>query len=323
MPLLDVHELTVHFHTRDGIVRAVEGASFRLERGETLGLVGESGSGKSVTGLTLLGLVPSPPGRVEGGTASFDGTDLLGCGERRLRELRGRRIGMVFQDPMTALNPYLRIGTQLAEPLTCHGRMRRREAWAQAEAALAEVGLQDAAVRARSFPHELSGGMRQRVMIAMALIARPDLLIADEPTTALDVTVQAQILDLIRGLQKARGTAMILITHNLGVVAGSCDRVAVMYAGRMVETGPVAAVFRQPLRPYTQALYRAIPSPRARGVDLCSIPGQPPRLIRPEPGCPFAPRCAAAAAVCRHPMALVEMAPSHATACIRQQRGEL
>jgi len=323
MPLLDVHDLAVRFHTRDGVVRAVEGVSFRLERGETLGIVGESGSGKSVTCLALLGLIPSPPGRIEGGSATFDGTDLLSCGERRLRDLRGRRIGMIFQDPMTALNPYLRIGTQLAEPLTCHGQVGRRAAWAQAEAALQEVGIQDAAARARGFPHQLSGGMRQRVMIAMALIGRPDLVIADEPTTALDVTVQAQILDLIRALQKARGTAMILITHNLGVVAGACDRVAVMYAGRVVETGPVAAVFRQPLHPYTQALYRALPRPAARGVDLYSIPGQPPRLTRPELGCPFAPRCPAAAAICREPMALAELADGHATACVRRQRGEL
>jgi oligopeptide transport system ATP-binding protein len=323
MPLLEVKDLAVHFHTRDGVVRAVDGVSFCLERGETLGLVGESGSGKSVSCLSLLGLIACPPGRVEGGSAHFDGIDLFTCGERQLRDLRGRRIGMIFQDPMTALTPYLRLGTQVSEPLTAHGRLSRRDAWAQAEAALAEVGIQDAAARARGYPHQLSGGMRQRVMIAMALIARPDLLIADEPTTALDVTVQAQILELIRSLQKARGTAMILITHNLGVVAGSCDRVAVMYAGRLVETGTVREVFRQPLHPYTQALYRALPTPRQRGTDLYSIPGQPPRLTHPGPGCPFLPRCAAAAPRCREPMGLVEVTPGHWTACGRTQRGEL
>jgi oligopeptide transport system ATP-binding protein len=323
MPLLEVQNLAVHFHTRDGVVRAVEGVSFSLDRGETLGIVGESGSGKSVTCLALLGLIPCPPGRLESGRALFDGTDLLSCGERQLRQVRGRRIGMIFQDPMTALNPYLRIGTQLAEPLTCHGRVSRREAWARAEAALTEVGLQDAAARARCFPHQLSGGMRQRVVIAMALIAQPDLVMADEPTTALDVTVQAQILDLMRGLQRARGSAMILVTHNLGVVAGACDRVAVMYAGRLLETGSVAAVFQRPLHPYTQALYRALPVPSARGADLYTIPGQPPRLTRAEPGCPFAPRCPAATAICAAPLGLVEVVPGHWTACVRMQRGEL
>jgi oligopeptide transport system ATP-binding protein len=323
MPLLDVQDLTVRFHTRDGIVRAVEGVSFSLEPGETLGLVGESGSGKSVTCLSLLGLVPCPPGRIEGGRALFAGVDLLSCGERCLRGLRGRRLGMIFQDPMTALNPYLTIGTQLTETLTCHARLRRQQAWTQAEAALREVGIQDAQRLARCYPHQLSGGMRQRVLIAMALIAHPAVVIADEPTTALDVTVQAQILELIRALQKARGMAMVLITHNLGVVAGACDLVAVMYAGRVVESGPVADVFRQPLHPYTQALCRALPRPTARGLDLYSIPGQPPRLTQAEPGCPFAPRCPDAAALCREPVALREHAPGHRTACVRVQRGEL
>jgi len=323
MPLLEVQDLTVRFHTRDGIVRAVEKVSFHLEPGETLGLVGESGSGKSVTCLSLLGLVPCPPGRVEQGRALFDGLDLLSCGERRLRGIRGRRIGMVFQDPMTALNPYLRIGTQLSEPLTCHGASRRREAWARAAAALTEVGIQDAERRLQCYPHQLSGGMRQRVVIAMALIAQPDVIIADEPTTALDVTVQAQILDLIRALQKARRTAMVLVTHNLGVVAGACDRVAVMYAGRVVETGSVTDVFRQGLHPYTQALCRALPRPGARGTDLYSIPGQPPRLTEACPGCPFAPRCPAATACCQEPVTLAEARTGHWTACVRTQRGEL
>ncbi len=323
MPLLEVQDLTVRFHTRHGVVHAVEGVSLAVEAGETLGLVGESGSGKSVTCLSLLGLIPCPPGRVVRGRALFAGTDLLSCGERCLRQIRGRRIGMVFQDPMTALNPYLRIGAQLAEPLTCHSGLGRREAWARAEQALEEVGIQDPARRARCYPHQLSGGMRQRVVIAMALIAHPELVVADEPTTALDVTVQAQILELIRALQNARGTAMILITHNLGVVAGACDRVAVMYAGRVVEAGPAPEVLGRPLHPYTEALRRAIPSPKARGGDLPTIPGQPPRLTDAGPGCPFAPRCPAAAEVCREMPGLAQVEPGRWTACVRRQRGEL
>ena len=238
MPLLDVNDLTTYFHTRNGVVRAVDGVSFQLEKGETLGIVGESGSGKSVTCMSMLGLIPKPPGRIEKGTAHFDGTDLLHCSQKELQTIRGRRVAMIFQDPMTSLNPYLRIEDQLIEPLLIHGLADKVSAKKQALAMLDAVGIQDAASRIRGYPHEFSGGMRQRVMIAMALITKPDVLIADEPTTALDVTVQAQILELIKKEQQELGTAVILITHDLGVVSGFCDRINVMYGGKIVESGP-------------------------------------------------------------------------------------
>ncbi len=237
MPLLEVNDLTTHFHTRNGVVRAVDGVSFHLDQGETLGIVGESGSGKSVTCMSMLGLIPLPPGRIERGTAIFDGTDLLNCTPLELQSIRGRRIAMIFQDPMTSLNPYLRVEDQLIEPLLIHRLANKTSARQQALAMLDAVGIQDAASRIRGYPHEFSGGMRQRVMIAMALITKPDLLIADEPTTALDVTVQAQIMELIRKEQKELGTSVILITHDLGVVSGFCDRINVMYGGKIVESG--------------------------------------------------------------------------------------
>src|SRR6266511_5516903 len=230
MALLEVENLRTYFHTRNGIVRAVDDVSFCLDKGQTLGIVGESGSGKSVTGYSLLGLIQQPPGRIESGRARFDGVDLLACSDKALQRIRGKRISMIFQDPMTSLNPYLRIEEQLIEPLLIHDRIDRRDAVKRAIQALEEVGVPGAAQRIRSYPHEFSGGMRQRVMIATALITRPDLLIADEPTTALDVTVQAQILELIRREQQQLGMAVILISHDLGVVSGFCDRVQVMYA---------------------------------------------------------------------------------------------
>src|SRR3954468_22978055 len=230
MPLLEVTDLRTYFHTRRGVYRAVDGVSFSLEKGETLGIVGESGSGKSVTCYSLLGLIPQPPGRIESGRALFDGTDLLNCPAKQLRSIRGKRIAMIFQDPMTSLNPYMRIEDQIIEPLLIHEKISRADAVKRALAMLQAVGIQDAAGRMRSYPHQFSGGMRQRVMIAMALITNPDLLIADEPTTALDVTVQAQILELIKKMQKELGTAVILVSHDLGVVSGFCDRVNVMYA---------------------------------------------------------------------------------------------
>ncbi|MBC8011944.1 MAG: ABC transporter ATP-binding protein, partial [Burkholderiales bacterium] len=232
MPLLEVTDLRTSFHTRGGVYRAVDGVSFHLERGEILGIVGESGSGKSVTCLSLLGLIPRPPGRIEGGRAMFDGTDLLSAPPAVLRTIRGKRIAMIFQDPMTSLNPYLRISDQIIEPLLVHEKISRKAALARALAMLEAVGIQDAGRRLHAYPHEFSGGMRQRVMIAMALITRPDILIADEPTTALDVTVQAQILELLKKLQRELGMAVIFITHDLGIVSGLCDRVQVMYAGR-------------------------------------------------------------------------------------------
>jgi oligopeptide transport system ATP-binding protein len=291
MPLLDVQDLTTYFHTRNGVVRAVEGVSFTLERGETLGIVGESGSGKSVSCYSLMGLIPQPPGRIESGKAILDGkTDLLSCGEKTLRGIRGKRVSMIFQDPMTSLNPYLRVSTQIIEALRMHEQVTRKEALARAIQSLEEVGIMEASTRVHFYPHEFSGGMRQRVMIAMAMITHPEILIADEPTTALDVTVQAQILELIRDRQKANNSAVILITHDLGVVAGMCDRINVMYAGRIVESGTSDDIFKNAQHPYTIALQRSIPSLGSKGQPLYTIPGLPPDLSRPIPGDAFALR---------------------------------
>ena len=291
MALLEVRDLTASFHLRRGIVRAVDGVGFELDRGETLGIVGESGSGKSVTCYSLLRLLPEPPGRIESGTVRFDGRDLLALSQRELRRVRGRRIAMIFQDPMTSLNPYLRISTQMIEPLKLHTDLDGKAALRKAIAALEEVGISDAARRIHGYPHEFSGGMRQRVMIATALITEPDLLIADEPTTALDVTVQAQILELIRQRQARLGTAVILVTHDLGIVAGMCDRVNVMYAGRVLESGTAEQVFYRPQHAYTRALHKAIPSLQRKGEPLYTIPGMPPDLAGPIAGCAFYPRC--------------------------------
>ncbi|TVR53484.1 MAG: ABC transporter ATP-binding protein, partial [Puniceicoccaceae bacterium] len=312
------------FHTRNGIVRAVDGVSFHLESGETLGIVGESGSGKSVTCYSLMGLIPQPPGRIESGRALFDSIDLLSAPAETVRRIRGKRISMIFQDPMTSLNPYLRISRQLMEPLVVHEGLDRRKALHRAIAALEEVGIQDAPKRVHAYPHEFSGGMRQRVMIAMALITRPEVLIADEPTTALDVTVQAQILDLIRRLQGELGMAVIFITHDLGVVAGLCDRVHVMYAGRIVESASTEKVFSQPRHPYNHALQRSIPALQPKGRDLFTIPGLPPDLSRPIRGCPFAPRCPEVVEACREtPVRLATVEEDHETSCLRIQKGEL
>jgi oligopeptide/dipeptide ABC transporter ATP-binding protein len=279
--LLEVTDLRVSFHTRTGVYRAVNGVSFHVDKGEILGVVGESGSGKSVSCLSLLGLIPQPPGRIDGGRARFDGTDLLQCPPARLREIRGKRIAMIFQDPMTSLNPYLRISEQLMEPLFIHEKLSKAGAFTRALAMLEAVGITDAAKRIHSYPHEFSGGMRQRVMIAMALVTKPDLLIADEPTTALDVTVQAQILELIRKLQRELGMAVLFITHDLAVVSGLCDRVQVMYAGQIVETADTRTLFRSPQHPYTKALQRCIPALQPKGRELYAIPGMPPDLSKP------------------------------------------
>ena len=324
MALLEVDDLRTSFHTRNGVVRAVDGVSFCIDRGETLGIVGESGSGKSVTCLSLLGLVPQPPGRIEGAGAVLEGIDLLRCPQEVLRGIRGRRIAMIFQDPMTSLNPYMTIEEQLMEPLLIHEKIGRAAAARMALQALQEVGVPEAEQRVRSYPHQFSGGMRQRVMIAMALIGKPDLLIADEPTTALDVTVQAQILDLIAQQQRQRGVAVIFISHDLSVVAGFCDRVMVMYAGRVVETADTRAIFREPKHPYTRALQRSRPAMQAKGAELYVIPGLPPDLSRPVPGCAFAPRCEFAVADCgRTEMRLQDLGAGQASACLRVQRGEL
>ncbi len=322
--ILRVENLRTYFHTRAGIVRAVDGVSFSIGKGETLGIVGESGSGKSVACYSLLRLIPQPPGRIESGEARFGGLDLLHCREEELRAIRGNRISMIFQDPMSSLNPYLRIGDQVIEPLLIHQRASPNDAFDLGVAALREVGIQDAAKRMRSFPHEFSGGMRQRVMIAMALITKPELLLADEPTTALDVTVQAQILELIRRLQQERGTAVIFVTHDIGVVSGFCDRVLVMYAGQVLESGPTAALFYQPKHPYNQALQRSIPALHERGAELHTIPGAPPDVTQPIRGCPFAPRCEFAEEKCvTSEIILKEVTPGHATACLRVQLGEI
>jgi oligopeptide transport system ATP-binding protein len=322
--LLDVKDLRVFFHTRDGVVRAVDGISFSVQAGETLGIVGESGSGKSVAHLALLGLVPSPPGRIESGAAYFEGNDLLHSSEEALRRVRGRRISMIFQDPMTALNPYMRIGSQVMEPLLVHQGCTHAEAKKRALEALDEAGIPDAAERLADYPHQYSGGMRQRVMIAMALVTRPALLIADEPATALDVTVQAQILELIKRLQQELGMAMILITHDLGVVAGVCDRVLVMYAGRILESAGTQELFQRPRHPYTQALLASLPSMHGRSEALYAIPGMPPDLSKPILGCPFAPRCRFAVDGCYStPIDLQEVEEGHASACLRVQGHEI
>ena len=316
MALLMVDNLRTWFHTRDGVARAVDGVSFQVDPGEALGVVGESGCGKSVTFLSLLGLLPSPPARVESGTALFEGADLLQASPAELRRVRGRRVGMVFQDPMTALNPYMTVGAQVAEPLVVHGGLGRAAARARALEALEAVGLNDAAQRLDLHPHAFSGGMRQRVMIAMALVTRPPLLIADEPTTALDVTIQAQILDQLRELQAQAGMAIVLITHDLGVVASFCRRVLVMYAGRIVESAAVEDLFAAPLHPYTRALMASLPGTRPAGARLTPITGRPPDPRRLPPGCAFAPRCPLATPQCHQTAPeLKEHTPTHAAAC--------
>lgn len=288
--MLSVRNLSASFHTRAGIVRAVRNVSFDVAPGETLGIVGESGSGKSVTCYSMMGLIPTPPGRIESGSALLDGTDLLHCPEKELRSIRGKRISMIFQDPMTSLNPYLTIGDQVAEPLIIHEGAGRKEARARALEQLNLVGIPDAEQRMDAYPHQFSGGMRQRVMIAMALITRPEILIADEPTTALDVTVQKQVLDLIRKLQRDMGTSIILITHDLGVVRRYADRINVMYAGRIVESAPAEELLEYPRHAYTRALMKSIPGLHARGALLYTIPGLPPNMMQEPCGCSFRPR---------------------------------
>jgi oligopeptide transport system ATP-binding protein len=324
MPLLEIEDLRTYFYTRAGIVRAVNGVSFSLPRGETLGIVGESGSGKSVTCYSILGLIPRPPGKIVSGVARFDGIDLLNCSSHRLRAIRGKRISMIFQDPMTSLNPYMRISDQLVEPLLVHERMRRSQALKRAVESLEEVGIQDAARRINLYPHQFSGGMRQRVMIAMALISRPEILIADEPTTALDVTVQAEILELIKQRQRDLGTAVIFITHDLGVVASFCNYVNVMYAGGIVESAPTDELFARPMHPYSASLQQSIPALHQKGQPLYTIPGLPPDLTLDIQGCPFAPRCGHARNICAEQSAILrQITPNHGTSCIRFQRGEL
>jgi oligopeptide/dipeptide ABC transporter ATP-binding protein len=291
-PLLEVRGLRTTFHTRHGLVQAVTGVDFHVDRGEVLGLVGESGCGKSVTSLSILRLVASP-GTIDTGEAVFDGQDLLRMSDEQIRRVRGDRIAMIFQQPQSSLNPVMDVGDQIGEVLELHRSMKRRAARDRALDLMRMVGIPDPKRRLTSYPHEMSGGMAQRVMIAMALACEPELLIADEPTTALDVTIQAQILDLMRNLQRETGTAIILITHDLGVVAEVCDRVAVMYAGEIVEQTDVRSLFASPRHPYTQGLIGAVPVPGVIRDELAVIPGSVPNLIDLPPGCRFAPRCMA------------------------------
>ena len=316
MPLLTVSDLRTYFHTRNGVTRAVDGVSFSLERGETLGIVGESGSGKSVTCYSIMGLIPQPPGRIESGTALFDGVDLLHCTASQARAIRGKRISMIFQDPMTSLNPYMRISDQLIEPLRIHEDISKADALKRALQMLEAVGINDAANRIHHYPHEFSGGMRQRVMIAMALITHPELLIADEPTTALDVTIQAQILELMQSLQKSFGTAIVLITHDLGVVANMAKRVLVFYAGKIVEEGPARDIFYRPGHPYTQALLKSMPKLNSDAREkVMSIEGAPPDLFAPPEGCSFAARCPYAMALCKAQPPAIPLGEGHSAAC--------
>ncbi len=290
-PILQVQDLQVEFHTDSGVVQAVNGVSFDLYPGETLGIVGESGSGKSVTNLTMMGLTPQPPGKVVGGSVTYDGLELLSLNQKQWQQVRGKKIAMIFQDPMTALNPFLTVEEQLVEVTMLHMGLNRTEASEHAVGLLRKVGIPGAEKRIRDYPHQFSGGMRQRVMIAMAISCQPDILIADEPTTALDVTIQAQILELMKSMQEEFGTAIIFITHDLGVVANVCDRVMVMYAGRKVELSTTANIFRQPRHPYTVGLLNSAPRWDQGEEDLQAIDGQPPDLLDLPSGCAFHPRC--------------------------------
>ncbi len=317
-PLLEVRDLRTHFYTQDGVVKAVDGVSFDVDRGETLGIVGESGCGKSVTSLSIMRLIPQPPGKIVSGKILFDGENLLDASDEEMRDIRGNRIAMIFQDPMTSLNPVLTVGRQITESLELHMKLNRRAARDRAAELLNMVGIPSAARRLDSYPHQFSGGMRQRVMIAMALACNPELLIADEPTTALDVTIQAQILELIKRLQEELRMAVIVITHDLGVVAGMTDRVTVMYAGRVVEEGPTKEIFANPRMPYTIGLLRSIPRlDEERGRKLSPIRGLPPDLIDLPAVCPFSPRCDYVQERCLQQVPpLRAVAPNHRAACL-------
>ena len=301
VPLLEVKGLGVEFQTRGGTAHVLEDIQLHIQRGETLGLVGESGCGKSITALALMRLIPQPPGRITSGQILFDGQDLLQLPEAQMRRVRGNRISMIFQEPMTSLNPAYSVGDQITESVRLHQGLNAKDGLARAVEMLEAVGIPDALRRVHEYPHQFSGGMRQRVMIAMALACQPDVLIADEPTTALDVTVQAQIFDLIRDLRERSGTAVLLITHDMGAVAEMTDRVAVMYAGRMVEEGPTDVVLSNPCHPYTQGLIACAPgrSPQSHGQPLQEIPGTVPSLLERQGGCTFADRCSQAQQRCR------------------------
>ena len=308
--LLEVDDLKMYFHTQDGVVKAVDGVSYILDRGETLGVVGESGSGKSVTHLTIMGLIDMPPGRIEGGDVRYRGQSLLKMSEEQMQDIRGNDIAMIFQDPMTSLNPVYTIGRQLGEGLRLHRGYSKDEALKRSVELLDMVGIPNPEQRVKDYPHQFSGGMRQRVMIAMALACDPDILIADEPTTALDVTIQAQIIELMREMQKKNGNAIVMITHDLGVVADIADKIMVMYAGHPVEFGPAEEIFYNSTHPYTWGLIRSIPDP------LTPIKGNPPSLVRLPAGCAFSPRCPYATDKCRAERpGRIEVGPNHYSCC--------
>src|ERR671932_654452 len=315
--LLSVKDLRTYFETEDGTVRAVDGISFDLKRGETLGIVGESGSGKSVTNLSVIRLIPTPPGRIVSGEVLFHGQDILSLPADEVRRIRGKRISMIFQDGMTSLNPFMNISKQLGEITELHLGHTREQAYEHAPKMLDTRGIPEARARVDSYPHEFSGGMRQRVMIAMALACEPELLIADEPTTALDVTIQAQILELIKKLKEETGTSVILITHDLGVVAGMTDDIIVMYAGKVFEQAPTRELFATPGNPYTKGLLRSVPDPaHEHDAPLYQIPGLPPDVAHLPPGCPFSPRCYRAEELCRREFPpFVQLNAEHFSLC--------
>lgn len=314
--LLEVRDLRTYFHTEDGTVKAVDGVTFVVKRGETLGIVGESGSGKSVTNLSIIRLIPNPPGEIVSGEIMYGGQDILKVSEREVRKIRGRRIAMIFQDPMSSLNPFMKISRQLMEMTQLHLGYSRAQAYEHAIKMLETVGIPDARLRVDNYPHEFSGGMRQRVMIAMALSCEPELLIADEPSTALDVTIQAQILELIKKLKDKTGASVILVTHDLGVVAGMTDHVIVMYAGKVFEQASTNELFAKSGNPYTKGLLRSVPDPTDERGELYQIPGQPPDVARLPPGCPFAPRCERAEGVCHREFPpFVQLTSEHYSLC--------
>src|SRR5438128_6216927 len=323
-PLLEVVGLRVHFRTDAGIVKAVDGVSLAIEPGETLGLVGESGCGKSVTAYAILQLLAAPPAEYAGGEIRFRGENLLALDERQLRRVRGNLISMVFQEPMLSLNPIMSVGRQVAEALLEHQTLTKREARERAIEMLRRVHIPSPETRFNEYPHQMSGGMKQRAMIAMALACKPQLLIADEPTTALDVTIQAQILDLLNELQSEMGMSVLLITHDLGVVAETCDRVAVMYAGKIVEHAPVNELFERPQHPYTHGLFRSLPILNEKKARLAVIPGAVPSPLDFPSGCRFRTRCAMAQEICKQEPPLRDLAPGHAAAChFAEQVGEM
>jgi len=322
MSVLDVAGLQTHFFTRTGVVKAVDGVDFALDRGEVMGLVGESGSGKSVTGFSILGLV-DPPGRVVGGSIRYQGEELVGAPDERLRALRGNRIAMIFQDPMMTLNPVLRIDTQMVEAIQAHENIPKKAAWERARDGLGQVGIPSPEERLRAYPHQLSGGMRQRVTIAIAFLNNPELIVADEPTTALDVTIQAQIIYEAQKVCRERGAALIWITHDLAVVAGLADRISVMYAGRIVEAGRTDDVIDRPLHPYTVGLLGSVPSANKRGQRLNQIPGMTPNMLALPKGCAFRERCTRAADACLVNPNITEPAAGRSVRCFHPYGNEV